>query len=191
MADPKDMPISYDEVVSAAQSILKKGERYTLEKIRRVLGKGSHSKIAEHLRQWQIVKASRQKTSNISNNKNLKRNQRSTSSWKQRAHSAHEAVITKKPSQPFSMDRFSKEPMVIRSLFCSILYTKESRAFALDERQRFQQNVVDMSRDADKKVVELKKKNRLEINKLMEEHARLRNQLDKEMYSLRESSLGG
>jgi hypothetical protein len=190
MTDPKDMSVSYDEVVSAAQNILKKGERYTLEKIRRILGKGNHSKIAEHLRQWQIAKASKQKSSSGSNNRHIKRNQRSTPSWKPRGHSTDETVITKKPSQPFSIDRLSDESITVRSLFCSILYTKESRAFALEERQKYQQDVVDMSRDADKQVVELKKKSRAEINKLMEDHARLRNQLDKEVFSLRSISLG-
>lgn len=187
MVDPKDASVSYEEVIAAAQNILKQGERYTLEKIRRLLGKGTHAKIAECLKQWQISKANKGKITGGSSTRNYKKNNK-TSSW--RKHNVtYQPIITKKRLEPFTMERLSQEPKIVRSLFLAILYIKELRRLALDQKEGYQNQLTDISKDADKNVVILKSQHRESSNKLIEEYTKLSNNFDSEVKELRKSLL--
>ncbi len=69
MSDQKENGVSYDEVIGSAQAILKKGERYSIEKIQENLGKGSRAQVAEMLKKWQINKNQKHRNKTQGQNK--------------------------------------------------------------------------------------------------------------------------
>lgn len=66
-----DEDLSYEKVVQAAEEIIEKNERLTLERIRRSLGFGDMIKIAGYLRRWQQAKAKEKAKNKPENDGNL------------------------------------------------------------------------------------------------------------------------
>jgi|APSaa5957512535_1039671.scaffolds.fasta_scaffold21654_2 CMP-2-keto-3-deoxyoctulosonic acid synthetase len=192
MADQKDTPITYDEVINAAQSILKKGERYTLEKIRRYIGKGSHSQIAEILRKWQTSKHSKNKNKN--NAQQSRHSKRPHKPAHQHAGFQHgqrdftETYQQIKPSEPFSEERLEQESVLIQSLFLAVYTVREKKSEALERHQRQQNDLQSMQMRADQEVIQIQKSARSKINILLEEHARIRTQRERDIEMLRAQS---
>ena len=194
MADQKDTPITYDEVINAAQSILKKGERYTLEKIRRYIGKGNHSQIAEMLRKWQSNKHSKNKNKGKNNAQQPRHSKRPhKSAHKHVGFQHHQRDFTEtyrqiKPSEPFSEERLEQEPTLIQSLFLAVHAVREKKSEALERHQCQQNDLQNMQMRADQEVIQIQKSARLQINKLLEEHARIRTQRERDIEALRVQS---
>ena len=207
MSDQNPSGVNYQEVVKAAQSLLNKGERYTVEKIRRMIGNGTHVQIAEVLRKWQNSKRNKPKSAKQQNpaqkgegsprqqrhkfNKNKPHDNRRNTRRKPMPIQLDqgESYEIFRSSEPFSKEKLAIENPLVQSLFWAIHEVREQKSSILEDYRQSKSALAHLRHEVDQSVMAIKKRGREDVRKLSEELARLKTVRDMEIEGIRKALL--
>lgn len=164
--------VSYQQVVSIAESIINSGHKVKVEQVRRQLGAGTHASIATHLRKWQKNYNKNHKiNSKQQNNKNHKRNAKSHKyNHKQKLPpnlpSDDETYSPVVRPDPFNLETFMKESEIVKSLFLAICCVKQRRAKFVDDNQKTKAQTFEIQRQANAQIRRMKLEARQQVVQL-------------------------
>jgi hypothetical protein len=162
----------YDQVVNEANKILRKGGKYSVEKIRKNLGYGSSAEIAECIKKWQAAKHAKNKR-----NKNQKSNQQKTGSHR---------PFSSYSQNPFSLERLKQEPNSVQKLFWALLVVRMSKSASLEHYQSIEDQLMNSRIESEREIIDLKKQARKKVDKLFKESIEIENRRSEQIDALRQ-----
>ena len=185
-----DQELTYEQVVVAAEAIVKKNERVTIERVRRLIGYGDMIKIVNFLRRWQ-------KEKNAHKGAETKARQKESASIAPKAKkSADEVVVVvgnnahghkgrHRRNQLFSFERLQQEAIGVQALFWALHQVRQHKNCAIEQHQLEKNSMNEMIMDAEDKIRAIKRSAKEEINQLMQQNCKISLQFETERKKLR------
>ncbi|MCF6776676.1 DNA-binding protein [Thiotrichales bacterium 19X7-9] len=183
-----DQELTYEQVVEAAETIVKNNERVTIERVRRLIGYGDMIKIVNFLRRWQKDKSSQKEVETKAQPKG--------SAPPKTKKSSDEVVVVvgnngngykgrHRRNQAFSFERLQQEPIAIQALFWALHQIRQHKNCAIEQHQLEKNSMNEMMMEVEDKIREIKRSAKEEINQIMQQHCKISLQFDTERKKLR------
>ncbi|MCF6764170.1 DNA-binding protein [Thiotrichales bacterium 19S3-7] len=183
-----DQELTYEQVVIAAEKIVKNNERVTIERVRRLIGYGDMIKIVNHLRRWQ-------KEKNLTQAQDKKSHAETPRT--QAKQSSDEVVVVvnntnannhksrHRRNQAFSFERLQKESVAVQALFWALYQIRQQKNCAIEQYQLEKNSMNEMMMDVEDKIRAIKRSAKEEITKLMQQHYKISLNFQSERKKLR------
>ncbi|MCF6767372.1 DNA-binding protein [Thiotrichales bacterium 19S11-10] len=178
-----DQELTYEQVVQAAERILNRNERVTIERVRRMIGHGDMLQIVGFLRQWQKDKTKKVAVKAETDAK--------------MTTSKDEVVVVVGDSNKinqrhrnkrianFSFERLSEESVATQSLFWSLYHVRQQKNTAIELHQIEKNSMTEMMMDVEAQIRRIKRQAKEEINQLMQQYCKISIQYEAEKSKLR------
>lgn len=190
--------LTYEQVAKAAEVIIGRNERVTIERVRRLIGYGDMIQIVGFLRRWQKEKlAKKESSSEAQATEVTKPSLSETSEISKTPHldemEQDEVVVVvgnnghkpRRRSQMFSFERLQKEPVVIQSLFWALHQIRQQKNGSIELHLLEKSHMTEMMLEVEAEIRKIKRQAKEEINQLMQEYCKMLLQFETERKALR------